>query len=182
MMLFANNCLQVKVIPRSRSLQGQIISVWLSIRKWEMGLWLEGIIVCYILIFVWKISVLFPQIAIEFFQNEIMAVCQPGNNTPKFVNSEIWITSNIKILISYIHLQFFSFHCRIHTVRTQRLLDEDFWWDRKRVDAVVSILYHVFHRHRPRASVVSCWFQGCVGGPRFPRPPMPATAEDNSAL
>ena len=35
----------VKVISRSRSFQGQIVSVWLSVSKWEVVLWLKGILV-----------------------------------------------------------------------------------------------------------------------------------------
>ena len=31
--------------PRSRSFQGQVVSVWLSIGKWEVGLQLKGILV-----------------------------------------------------------------------------------------------------------------------------------------
>ena len=36
---------EVKVKPRSRSFQGQIVSVWLSISKQEVGLRLKGILV-----------------------------------------------------------------------------------------------------------------------------------------
>ena len=58
-------CVRSKVIPRSRSFHGQILSFWLSISKREVGLRLKGILVLWMIVYlfvglhkqpIWKIG------------------------------------------------------------------------------------------------------------------------------